>query len=123
MGYDDGCHYHAYVTNPKRVTVPPEASIIAKQTVIIDNFHLKGHSDKRCKDKFDPKKHPLAKDFNTTVAEQTFSWFHRYKHIGRYMGLVSYCVFIIGHLNERNLICVSRQKVRKERAKKRKRCD
>ena len=121
VGYDDGCHYHAYVTNPKRAEASREAGIISRQTVIIDNCHLRGHSDPRCKDKFDPKKHPLAKEFNTQVAEQTFSWFHRFKHIGRYMSLVSYWVFIIGLLNERNLICVSKQKVRKKRGAKRKR--
>ena len=123
VGYDDGCHYHAFVTHPKRAGASPEAGIIARQTVIIDNCHLRGHSDPRCKEKFDPKKHPLAKDFNTQVAEQTFSWFHRFKHIGRYMALVSYWVFIIGNLNERNLITVSKQNVKGRRVTKRKRGD
>ena len=74
VGYDDGCHYHAYVTNTARANALPEAAIIAKQAVIIDNCHLRGHTDPRCKLKFDPKKHPLAKEFNTQVAEQKNAW-------------------------------------------------
>ena len=121
VGYDDGCHYHAYVTNTARANASPEAAIIAKQVVIIDNCHLRGHTDPRCKLKFDPKKHPLAKEFNTQVAEQTFSWFGKYKHIGRYMMLESYWVFIIGLFNERNQICVEKQNVRGVWRRKRKR--
>lgn len=120
VGYDDGCHYHAYVSNQERAQVSPEAGIIAKQVVIIDNCHLRGHTDARCKEMFDPKKHPQAKDFNTQVAEQTFTWFGKYKHIGRYMGLVSYWVLVIGVFNERNLVSVSKQRVRSTRGLKRK---
>ena len=108
VGYDDGCHYHSYVTNPIRAQASVEAEIIAKQDVIIDNFHLRGHIDPRCKEKFNPKKHPLAKHFNTEVAEQTFSWFGKYKHIGRYMSLVLYLVFVIRLLNERNLVMLAK---------------
>ena len=100
------------MTNLKRASASPEATIIASQTVIIDNFHLKGHSDARCKKLFNPRNHPLAKTFNTQVAEQTFHWFAKFKHIGRHMSLVSYWVFIIGLLNERNLISVSKVKVK-----------
>ena len=121
VGYDDGCHYHSYVTNPARAQATREAEIIAKQVVIIDNTHLRGHTDPRCSAKFDPKKHPEAKNFNTQVAEQTFSWFSMFKHIGRYMGLISYCVFILGQSHERNKVCVARQKTRGERTRKRKR--
>ena len=98
----------------------PEAAIISKQVVIIDNCHLRGHTDPRCNKMFNPKKHPLAKDFNTQVAEQTFSWFGNYKHIGRYM-LESYWVLIIGMFNERNQICQGRNKARVTRSRKRKR--
>ena len=123
VGYDDGCHYHAYVSNTERAQASPEAGIIAKQVVIIDNCHLRGHTDARCKEKFDPKKHPLAKSFNTQVAEQTFSWFGKYKHIGRYMMLISYWVFIIGAFNERNLVCVAKQKEKAKKRLKRKRVE
>ena len=83
VGYDDGCLYHTFVSNPDRALASPEAIIIANQDIIIDNCHLRGHIDPRCKENFDPKKHPLAKFFNMVVAEQTFSWFRKFKHIGR----------------------------------------
>ena len=118
VGYDDCCHYHAYVTNAKRASASPEAAIIATQTVIIDNFHLKGHTDPRCKKLFNPMTHPIATTFNTQVAEQTFHWFSRYKHIGRHMSLISYWVFIISLLNERNLISISKQHVRRNNMKR-----
>ena len=70
---------------------------------------------------FDPKKHPLAKDFSTQVAEQTFSWFGKYKHIGRYMMLESYWVLIIDMFNERNQIYRGKQKAWVTRKRKRKR--
>ena len=123
VGYDDGCHYHAYVSNQEGAQASPEAGIIAKQVVIIDNCHLRGHTDERCKEMFDPKKQLQAKDFNTQVAEQTFSWFGKYKHIGRYMGLVSDWVLVVGVFNERYLVCLSKQSVRSARGLKRKKVD
>ena len=123
VGYDDGCHYHAFISNPDRALASVEASIVAKQDVIIDNCHLRGHTDTRCKEKFNPQKHPLAKHFNTQVAEQTFSWFSKFKHIGRYMSLTSYWVFLIGLFNERNLIFVAKQRIQARKGKKRKRAE
>ena len=95
--------------------------IVAEQDVIIDRCHLRGHTDPRFHEKFNPDKHPIAKFFNTEVAEQTFSWFGKVKHIGRCMMLESYWVFILGLLNERNIVCVGRQKERAARKLKRKR--
>ena len=92
---------------------------ISKQKVIINNGHPRGHTDARCRAKFDPKKNKEAKHFNTQVAEQTFSWFGKFKHIGRHMGLESYWVFIIGLFHERNKVCIARQKARNKRKRKR----
>ena len=113
VGYDDGCHYHAYVTNSKRAQATPEAKIIAQQDVVIDTCHLRGHTDPRCKAKFNSKKHKQAKNFNTQVAEQTFSWFSRFKHIGRHMGMESYWILILGLFHERNKICTNRHHARR----------
>ena len=85
----------AFVSNPIRAQASAEVYIIAKQDVIIDNCHLRGHVDPRCKEKFDPKKQPLDKYFYTEVTEQTFSWSGKYKHIGRHMSLTYYWVFVI----------------------------
>ena len=119
VGYDDGCHYHAYVTNSKRAQATPEAKIIAQQDVVIDTCHLRGHTDPRCKSKFNSKKHKQAKNFNTQVAEQTFSWFSRFKHIGRHMGMESYWILILGLFHERNKICTNRHHARRSRKRKR----
>ena len=107
-GYDDGCHWWAYATYQVRAQSCPAALILSKQDVIIDNMHLKGHKDPRCKQKFDPKKHPIATNLNTQVAEQAFSWFSLYKHIGRYMNQERYWVFVIGMLHERNKVTLRR---------------
>ena len=119
VGYDDGCHYHAYVTNSKRAQATPEAKIIAQQDVAIDTCHLRGHTDPRCKSKFNSKKHKQAKNFNTQVAEQTFSWFSRFKHIGRHMGMESYWILILGLFHGRNKICTNRHHTRRSRKRKR----
>ena len=108
VGYDDGCHYHAYVTHQSRAKATPSAAIVALQDVI-DNMHLKGHTDERCKSKFNPKLHPKAKSFNTQVAEQTFSWFARFKHIGRHMAKETYWILILGLFHERNKIFLHRR--------------
>ena len=42
VGYDDGCHYHAYVTNPKRALATAEAKILTQHDVVIDDCHLRG---------------------------------------------------------------------------------
>ena len=118
VGYDDGCHYKAFASNNARAQATPEAAILATQDVIIDNMHLKGHSDERCKKKFNPKLHPKAKHFNTQVAEQTFSWFSRFKHIGRNMGLESFWILVLGLFHERNKICLQRHKARRGRKRK-----
>ena len=75
VGYDDGCHYHAYVTNPKRAQGTAEAKILTQHDVVIDNCHLRGHTDSRYKSKFNPKKHKQATNFNTQVAEQPLAGF------------------------------------------------
>ena len=69
------------MTNPLRAQATKEAQVLAETDVVIDNLHLRGHTDARCKAKFDPKKHPLAKQFNTQLAAQTSSWFAKFKHI------------------------------------------
>ena len=113
VGYDDGCHYHAYATNPSRAKATPSATIVALQDVVIDNMHLKGHTDERCKSKFNPKLHPKAKNFNTQIAEQTFSWFARFKHIGRQMAKETYWILILGLFHERNKIFLHRRHIKK----------
>ena len=114
-GYDDGCHWWAYVTNTLRAQVSKAAKILAQQDVIIDNCHLRGHKDPRCKEKFNPKKHPIAKHLNTQGAEQTFSWFHLFKHICRNMNRERYWVFILGVLHERNKITLRRRAAQRAR--------
>ena len=109
VGYDDGCHYHAYVTHQSRAKATPSAAIVALQDVVIDNMNLKGHTDERCKSKFNPKLHPKAKSFNTQVAEQTFNWFARFKHIGRHMAKETYWILILGLFHERNKIFLHRR--------------
>ena len=54
VGYDDGCHYHSYVTNKARASASPEAAIIAQQDVVIDNMRLTGHTDARYKSEINP---------------------------------------------------------------------
>ena len=113
VGYDDGCHYHAYVTNPSRANATASAAIVAQQDIDIDNMHLKGHTDKSCRINFSPKRHPVAKEFNTQVAEQTFSWFARFKHIGRHMSRESYWIFSLGLFHERNKIFAFRHQAKR----------
>ena len=76
-------------------------------------MHLKGHTDKRCTTKFNHKRHLVAKEFNTQVAEQTFSWFARFKYIGRHMARESYWIFILGLFHERNKIFAFRHQAKR----------
>ena len=114
VGYDDGCHYDAYKKNAKRRKLNKAAERIAKQTTVIDNLHLKGHKDPRCKIKFNAKKNSRAKAYNTMIAEQAFSWFSLFKHMGRYMNRARYWIFIIGIIHERNNITRNRYLASKE---------
>ena len=68
--------------------------------------------------KFNAKLHRQAKTFNTQVAEQTISWFSRFKHIGRHMARASYWVFILGLFHERNKITKARHKAKRDRPKR-----
>ena len=111
-GYDDGCHWSAFVKNPIRANSTKASLILSKQDVVIDRLHIKGHKDPRCQKLFDSKKNKVTKNVNTQVAEQTFSWFSLYKHIGRYMNFEKYWIFVIGLLHERNKICIHRSKDR-----------
>lgn len=85
---------------------------------MIDNLQLKGHKDPRCKKFFDPKKNKVTKNVNTQVAEQTFSWFSLFKHIGRYMNYERYWIFVLALLHERNKISIHRRKARETRKKR-----
>ena len=64
---------------------------------------------------FGPKKDERVRNVNTQVAEQTFSWFAEFRHIGRYMNKVSYWIFVIGIFHMRNLITIRRLKIRQRR--------
>ena len=119
IGYDDGCHLDAYKKNPLRAQVSQEALTISRQPTIIDKTHLKGHTDPRCKKRFDPKKLPRMEKVNTQVAEQAFSWFSKFKHMGRYMNKEIYWVFVIVIFHARNVITVRRSQERMKRKKRR----
>ena len=77
-------------------------------------MHLKGHKDPKCKKMFDPQKNNITKNVNIQVAEQTFSWFSRFKHIGTYMNYERYWIFVLGLLHERNKISLHWAKTRKQ---------
>ena len=101
-----------------RAQASAEAKLLAQQDVVIDNCHLRGHTDIRRKKKFNAKLHRQAKKFNSQVAEQTFSWFSRFKHIGRHTARESYWDFILGLFHGRNKITLARHKARRERPKR-----
>ena len=115
VGYDNGCHYDAYKKNPKRTLVCKAAGIVASQKTIIDNLHIKGHKDPKCKILFNAKKNKRSRNYNTMIAEQAFSWFSLFKHMGRYMNKARYWILIIGVLNERNNITRKRFRASKSR--------
>ena len=43
--YDDGCHLRRYATNPCRRNMTPQSIQLAKTEIVVDKFHMAGHTD------------------------------------------------------------------------------
>lgn len=78
---------------------------------VIDNLHIKNHTDKKCLDKYHPKK-VLEKNprFNLMTAEQTFAWLSRYKKIVCSMDKLHHMFFLhrlVCRRNEYTQMCLA----------------
>uniref|UniRef100_A0A1X7UCQ9 Uncharacterized protein n=1 Tax=Amphimedon queenslandica TaxID=400682 RepID=A0A1X7UCQ9_AMPQE len=45
--HDDGCHLKKYALHRS-------SNFISQLTIVVDKFHMKGHTDKWCKENCDP---------------------------------------------------------------------
>ena len=111
MCYDDGCHLRKFVRNSVRADVSRESQILAKQHIVVDKMHMRGHIDERCKLNCDPAKYPYSNDVrfsiirvsheqyflqvNTEVCEQTFSWLSKYSRITQSMSQHTFMFFVL----------------------------
>ena len=76
--YDDGCHLRKFARNCSRCDVSAESKILAKQHIVVDKMHMRGHIDQWCKLNCDPANYPFLDDVSTSF----------------YAYLVKYCICI-----------------------------
>ncbi|CAG2201585.1 unnamed protein product [Mytilus edulis] len=67
---------------------------------IVDRLHLQNHKDARCKVTYDPS--TIPESYNTMIAEQTFSWFSRFKKIANSMTQTHHLFYIHRQIQRRN---------------------
>ena len=60
--YDDGCHLRKFARNPNRADISRESQILAKQHIVVDKMHMRGHIDQWCKLNCDPAEYPYLND-------------------------------------------------------------
>ena len=57
--YDDACHLKRFAANPKRSELTKQTKQLSSMKMAVDKMHMKGHTDKWCKENCDPKKFPI----------------------------------------------------------------
>ena len=83
LAYDNMCNLQRLRVAQNPLFLPsPYDRLWMSINKVIDVFHFRNHISPVCKELFSPAKLKADNpDFNTQVAEQTFSWIARYKHI------------------------------------------
>ena len=76
--YDDACRFRRYIETILAKEPPPESHvhIIAPSKIkyVVDKLHIKGLTERWCRENCDPSLFHELKDINTVVCEENFFW-------------------------------------------------
>ena len=118
--YDDGCHLHQVLTNPKRIanherkaTENPKNNILqlahkvwmwlSKRKIKLDRVHAANHKE-ACVSKFGIKTSDTEyKCVNTEVCESLYRWLSAFKHIVCNMTQLHMKWFVLNLCHQRNI--------------------
>ena len=96
IAYDNMCHLDSL--KAAKIDLPlqsPCDKLWKSVTKVIDDLHIRNHSDPKCLEMYHPHKvreeHP---QYNLMCAEQTFVWLSRFKKIVSSMNKTHHCFFI-----------------------------
>ena len=81
--HDNACKFAAFVKN--RAGSNEIMSHLANLDMRVDRHHFKNHVGEKCKKNHNPDDCEVLDGVNTSIMEQTNSWFGRYRHSARYM--------------------------------------
>ena len=99
--YDNMCQLDSLKAAKEELPLPPPYHMMWRNiTKIIDRLHLANHKNPQCKELYSAD-NALPPGYNTMVAEQTFSWFSRFK-IANSMSQTHHLFFIHRNIKQRN---------------------
>jgi len=108
IGYDDGCHFGRFITNPIRMAFNALTRALGAIRVVIDRFHFRNHTDADCRAHYNPYDRPELKGVNTQICEESFSWLRGYSHIVRHMNKAHFMFFLLSMLDRHNKSLIGR---------------
>lgn len=112
--YDNMCQLDSLKASKEDLPLPPPFHSMWKSiTKVIDRLHLQNHKNPKCKKHYNPDD-VLPPGYNTMVAEQTFSWFSRFKKIANSMSQTHHLFFIHRNIKRRNSYTAKCRKKGKE---------
>ncbi|XP_063436561.1 uncharacterized protein LOC134717993 [Mytilus trossulus] len=101
LAYDNMCNLDCIKAAKEDLPFPAALNKLWKTIKkIVDRLHLQNHKDVRCKVTYDPS--TIPESYNTLIAEQTFSWFSRYKKIANSMTQTHHLLYIHRQIQRRN---------------------
>ncbi|XP_052089781.1 uncharacterized protein LOC127726445 [Mytilus californianus] len=101
LAYDNMCHLDCIKAAKEDLPFPAPLNKLWKTIKkVVDRLHLQNHKDARCKVTYDPS--TIPESYNTMIAEQTFSWFSRFKKIANSMTQTHHLFYIHRQIQRRN---------------------
>ena len=89
--YDNACHLAGVNENLKN------------KTFVIDRFHLKNHTQTKCKTTHNCETYPQLTGLNTEICEQKFTHVSNLKHQVKHMNKNRFKLFFLEFMNLANL--------------------
>ena len=101
LAYDNMCHLDCIKAAKEDLPFPAPLDKLWKRIKkIVDRLHLQNHKDQNCKENYNPS--TIPESYNTMIAEQTFSWFSRFKKIANSMTQTHHLFYIHRQIQRRN---------------------
>lgn len=85
---------------------------LKNKTFVIDRFHIKNHTQQKCKTDHNCENYPDLEGLNTEICEQKFQHISKLKHQVKHMNKQRYKLFFLEYMNLANT------KIRKNLLKK-----
>jgi hypothetical protein len=102
VGYDAACLLWESINAAKRRGCAEAAQVLENVDLFIDEFHLKGHTRKTCRERFSPATRPYASKKNTQAAEHTWVYLNQHRCSLKYAQKLAFNLHLLWVAARRN---------------------